>query len=115
MRFFIFFSILASACVERGVGLSTQQTLIVDGTYEYADGDRLRWNCAHKVCSDVLVRDERLRRDALSLQGARLRLEVQRVDACGSLSSEVACVRSHSRTALAIVRWIRVTPFPRRP
>ena len=79
-----------------------------EGRYRYVDGDRLFWSCERRECTDVLIRDERLQRDVVDLQGKIFRLRVERIDACGPLSSEVACVRSLDGTALRIVEWLGV-------
>ena len=82
-------------------------SFVVEGRLEYIDGDRLFVACGRRQpCLETLIRDERLQRDILTLQGRRLRLRVERVAACGPQSSGVACLQSKDRTALRILEWL---------
>jgi hypothetical protein len=92
-----------SAAVDTaGVGA----TFIVTGRLRFLDGDRLLIDCGRReACEEMLVRDERLQREVVALQGRRLTLRVQRVEGCGAASSEAVCVRG-ARTALRILEWI---------
>lgn len=86
-------------------------TFIVTGRLRFLDGDRLLIDCGRReACEEMLVRDARLQRDVVALQGQRLTLRVQRVDGCGAVSSEVVCVRG-AQTALRILEWVS----PRQP
>jgi hypothetical protein len=82
---------------------------IVAGTVKYVDGDRLLVACGKaEPCMETIARDERFGRDAVQLQGKKVTLRVQRVDACGPDSTQVACIRSLDGTALNIVEWVAV-------
>ena len=84
-----------------------QEPFVVEGELRYVDGDRLLVRCgSQRRCMETLIRDERLQREILRLQGRRLRLRVRRVDACGAESSQAACVQSLDRTALRILEWL---------
>jgi hypothetical protein len=90
------------------------ETFVVTGRFFYEDGDKLSWRCARSLlCVETLIRDERFQREIGRLLGATLTLRVERVSACGSESSEVACMRSPDGTALRILEWIALDP-PRR-
>jgi hypothetical protein len=81
---------------------------IVEGELRFIDGDRLLVACGEsKPCVETLIRDERLQRQVVKLQGRKLRLRVERVPVCGPLSSEEACMRGgRNRTALRIMEWL---------
>ena len=85
-------------------------TEIVTGVYRYIDGDRLITGCGGRECMHTLIRDDRLDRDPYRLIGSTLTLEVERLSACGTRSSELACYRSSDGTALRIVRRLAVSP-----
>lgn len=83
-------------------------TFIISGQLRFEDGDRLLVACQRpEPCEEMLVRDERLQREAIALQGQRLTLRVQRVSGCGANSSEAVCLRGAS-SALRIVKWLDV-------
>jgi hypothetical protein len=93
----------------QGSSRTIGEQFVVTGRYYYEDGDRLSWRCElARLCVETLVRDERLQREVVSLLGATLTLRVERVDACGSRSSQVACFQSLDRSALRIEEWIEV-------
>jgi len=99
------------ACASLPGARKSLNAFSVTGVYRYADGDVIEWRCqGGSRCSDILIRDARLAKEAVALQGATLTLLVKRVDACGSESTQVACLQSDGKTALAIRAWIRVDP-----
>lgn len=81
----------------------------ITGTYFFQDGDLLVWDCNQREpCVDMLVRDDRLSRDAANLAGVILTLRVQRVSSCGPRSSQAVCLRGADGSALRILEWLSV-------
>lgn len=107
MRLVVLIALLISACASNNVSVvESSNVFTVDGIYKYSDGDRIIWTCSGRPCIDVLIRDRKLAQSATKLLNQRVSLRVRRVDACGPESTQVACLRSSSGTALLIVEWL---------
>jgi hypothetical protein len=108
MKLFALIALLTAACMPKGASaLEADQIFTVKGVYKYVDGDRITWTCGtRRTCTDVLIRDRRLAESATKLLNQHVSLRVRRVDACGPQSTQVACLRSSSGTALLIVEWL---------
>ena len=84
---------------------------IVTGVYHRTpvSGDLFDFPCRYgHVCQAVLVRDEYLREHYVSLDGRKLVLRIERMNAChDQRSTQFACQTSRDGTALLILQWIR--------
>lgn len=108
MRLFPVMGLLIASCASN-VATATEKNkeFVVKGIYRYIDGDRIVWKCGRsRECLDIVIRDERLARSAAGLLNQSISLRVKRVPACGSESTQVACLRSRDGTALLIVEWL---------
>jgi hypothetical protein len=107
MRLLALIVLITAACASDGASATEDSNIfVINGIYNYIDGDRITWKCSRRQCTDVVIRDRRLAQSAVKLLNKRVTLRVKRVAACGAESTQVVCLRSRSGTALLIVEWL---------
>ena len=94
----------ASQAVERDY--FGPESIVIRGEYRYVDGDVFIWSCGEELCVDVPVRDPVSWPRMGERIGEQVRVRVRRIKACGSQSSEVACLDSANGSALRILEWL---------